>query len=42
MNAAIMDSAASKKEKSEILKNVLQKAGQADGNKSDSTEELVI
>lgn len=37
-----MDSAASKKEKSEILKNVLQKAGQADGNKSDSTEELVI
>ncbi len=42
MNAAIMDSAASKKEKSEILKNVLQKAGQADGGKSDSTEELVI
>ena len=42
MNAAIMDSSTSRKEKSEILKSVLQKAGQTDGNKSDSTEELVI
>ncbi len=42
MNAAIMDSSTSRKEKSEILKSVLQKAEQEDRGSNGDVDELVI
>ena len=42
MNAAIMDSSSSRKEKSEILKSVLQKAEKEERSSDSSVDEIVI